>query len=67
MGDNDKSSYKWIVDNSSITSMTWQPGEPSNPNELCGGAETKNGLKLFDIGCYLSMGAVCEADLTNLT
>ena len=65
-GDNNKTSYKWIVDKSSITDgLSWYPGEPSALNEVCGGVATFDALKLFDMDCIYPTGAVCEADLVN--
>ena len=65
VGDNNKTSYKWITDNSPVVGLSWYPGEPSALSEVCGGVATFYALMIFDMDCIYPTGAVCEADLVN--
>ena len=67
-GDNQLSSYKWIVDNTSLTfSGPWSLDNPNSADAQCVTQRVEPGkLTWNDRFCSKDGGAICEADLVNI-
>ena len=62
VGDNKLSSYKWLVDDSTITFDNFATNKPDYNAELCVMMRKNAGYKWVDGMCDPSLRALCETE-----
>ena len=60
VGDNQLSSYKWIMDNSTLAYNNFLAGDPNNLAHRCIAFRKRDSLKWHDTGCSIEWNALCE-------
>ena len=61
IGDNQLSSYKWTVDNSTLAYENFDGGEPNTLEQHCTCLRKISSLRWHDIRCSERLAALCEA------
>ena len=66
VGDNQLSSYKWTVDNSTLAYNNFQWNEPNRAAKRCVVLRTKYSFQWDDSRCYENRTALCEASPVSI-
>ena len=61
VGDNQMSSYKWTVDNSTLTYHNFYRNQPDTVAERCVAISLEDDLEWHDVRCSAGLVALCEA------
>ena len=60
------SSYKWTLDNATLTYQDFvPPNEPSSASQRCVAMNPASNFKWHDAECHLDFHAVCEAEAVS--